>query len=183
MSKQEFPLIFILFKSLATVGWPCPSPSSCYHPPPSTSIMTSPSSPFMIVSNKMSVDEVSPRLTGVKSKFRVASDSPSDDHSMEIATPNKRALMTLDFHNHNNNVFNTSSGSISGLLNSTPLSTGNRMQRQVSMDCSFSSPIHGTSRSQDVPMMSPAATAHLSPPQVLLRNRYCNYECSVKIRH
>lgn len=119
----------------------------------------------MIVSKiKTSEMEISPRLVGVKSKVRSQVDNQLNDSGMEIATPNKRALMTIGVNsNHNNNVFNTSSGSISGMLSSTPLSTGNRMNRQVSMDCSFSSPVHTASRSQDVQMMSPSAP--LSPHQ------------------
>lgn len=129
--------------------------------------MNSPPSPFVIQSNvqsEMSVDGSSPRLTGVKCKIREDSDNQQGDCSMEIATPNKRALMTIGVNNYNN-VFNTSSGSITGLLSSTPLSGGNRMYRQASMDCSFSSPVHPSARSKDVPMMSPHASAPLSPHQ------------------
>lgn len=126
------------------------------------------SPPFVIQSKvqiNMSVDESSPRLTGVKSKIREDSNDQQQDSSMEIATPNKRALMTIGVNNYHN-VFNTSSGSITGLLSSTPLSGNNRMYRQASMDCSFSSPVHPSVRSQqDVPMMSPHTSAPLSPHQ------------------
>lgn len=109
------------------------------------------SSPFVMLSKS---SEISPRLTGVKSKVRMDTQDQHDE-SMEIATPNKRALMTIDVNSHNN-MFNTSSGSITGLLSSTPLSGGQKMYRQMSMDCSFSSPAN-SSRSQDTQMMSPSA--------------------------
>ena len=119
------------------------------------------SSSFSIVSkvisneppSPMSVDgDTSPRLTSIKRCFKPSlGQQLVDDSAMVLAsTPNKRALMTIT--QSTNNVFNTSSGSVQSFT-CTPLSSGttaavnHRPMRQMSMDCSFTSPIQ--SKSQD----------------------------------